>query len=313
MLYVILLSILIMVAIVAIIIYLSKDASRQKYEEEIAALKQELFGYERSVYVPITDIRAGDTVSLDNVVKTTTVADVNSSYFFADSDLGKVALVDLVAGVPVMKSMCTSTTLPAGLREFECNKLVMNSNLIANDYVDVKIVFPNAEDYTVLSKKPIKNVDQETGNCFFWLTEDEILLLTSAMLDAEQIQGTKIYTTKYIRPTLQEASAVDYPLNLFALDVMGYTPNSLDKLTIATNNDRSALEERIKDFLGVDSFGTTVAWDASKPNQPEEGDSSLDPEEEPGNEEPVGDDAFTVDFNPEGDTDWTPPSEEGGA
>ena len=74
-----------MVAIVAIIIYLSKDASRQKYEEEIAALKQELFGYERSVYVPITDIRAGDTVSLDNVVKTTTVADVNSSYFFADS------------------------------------------------------------------------------------------------------------------------------------------------------------------------------------------------------------------------------------
>ncbi len=106
---------------------------------------------------------------------------------------------------------------------------------------------------------------------------------------------------------------MDYPLNLFALDVMGYTPNSLDKLTIATNNDRSALEERIKDFLGVDSFGTTVAWDASKPNQPEEGDSSLDPEEEPGNEEPVGDDAFTVDFNPEGDTDWTPPSEEGGA
>ena len=91
MLYVILLSILIVVAIVAIIIYLSKDASRQKYEEEIAALKQELFGYERSVYVPITDIRAGDTVSLDNVVKTTTVADVNSSYFFADSDMGKVA------------------------------------------------------------------------------------------------------------------------------------------------------------------------------------------------------------------------------
>ena len=103
-----------MVAIVAIIIYLSKDASRQKYEEEIAALKQELFGYERSVYVPITDIRAGDTVSLENVVKTTTVADVNSSYFFADSDLGKVALVDLVAGGPVMQSMCTSTTLPAG-------------------------------------------------------------------------------------------------------------------------------------------------------------------------------------------------------
>lgn len=291
--YIFPLSLIIIAAIVVVIIYLRNDTLPTKYEEQINALQQELFSYETDVFVPKTDIRAGETLTLDNVIKISVISDLPLDVYFSERDLGKIALINLTANVPIMKVMCMATELPYGLREFECNKLTMNSNLISNDYVDVKIVFPNSEDYTVLAKVPIKNVDQASGNCFFWLTEEQIILITSAILDAEQIPGTKLYTTKYIRPTVQEASTVDYPMNQYALDLLRYTPNSDYTLSIAISEDRLALEERIKEFLGLEQFGTTANWGTSAPA---EGDSSLDPDNTDTNEEPAGEDAFVVEF-----------------
>lgn len=96
------------------------------------------------------------------------------------------------------------------------------SDLRKGDVIDVRIQFPTGQDYILLSKK---NIDR-LQNPAFWttLSEQEILLLSSALVDAYLHEAT-IYALTYVEPQLQEKAILTYPPNAEVTKLIASNPN----------------------------------------------------------------------------------------
>ena len=94
--------------------------------------------------------------------------------------------------------------------------------LMAGEYVDVRISFPNGEDYVVLSKKCVEA--PMTDVLVLEVSEDEILMLESARADMNQYRDCHIYAVKYIRENQQNAVR-NYPVNPQVLRLGLWNPN----------------------------------------------------------------------------------------
>lgn len=99
-------------------------------------------------------------------------------------------------------------TIDLRLQEF--NMVTLPSDLVENDYIDVRVRFPSGEDYSVLVGKKVEAYSNNT--IFIKLTEDEILTVGSAIVEAYMLDGTKLYANKYVDPANQlfEYREVDY-------------------------------------------------------------------------------------------------------
>ena len=86
-------------------------------------------------------------------------------------------------------------------RMVEFNYILLPSDAYKDDYVDIRIQFTNGEDYLVVAGKKIEKC---TGNTtvFFRLTEDELMRMTSASIDAF-IDDAKLYAVKYVDSSTQ--------------------------------------------------------------------------------------------------------------
>jgi hypothetical protein len=237
---------LILIASVVIIV-IGKKAMNE-YELQIDDLQYELDANTRTVYVASSDILAGETLSEGvNVYKQTIYSGLDEDSYMSESELGSIARIDIPAGEPVMDSCITSLYIDEDSREYEMSVATLMTDQEELDYVDVRIMYPNGEDYTVLSKKVINNLNLE--NCVFYtyLNEDEILRMASATIDAYTISGTRIYTTRYIESNLQDAATPNYPVRAETIDLLNSDPNII-KLAVETVSlqARMDLEERMK-------------------------------------------------------------------
>ena len=76
-------------------------------------------------------------------------------------------------------------------------------------YIDVRIRFQNGEDYCVLSRKMISEIDLETSTCYLTVDKDEIRRMASAIVDAK-IYNAHMYSTAYTYGNIQPASEITY-------------------------------------------------------------------------------------------------------
>ncbi len=134
------------------------------------------------------------------------------------------------------------------LRKFEISSLVLPLSLEKGDYVDVRINFPSGLDYVVLSKKRLEDfarIDDEAGKreiCLFYLDSEEILRLSSAIVDAYITDGAYLYTTVYISSDTQERAEVTYPCNEAVNDSIKSDPNVVSKaIEKLADKDRSGI------------------------------------------------------------------------
>ena len=86
--------------------------------------------------------------------------------------------------------------------------LMLPINVAIGDYVDVRITFPNGQDFIVIAKKEIKNIQGNTVT--FEMTEAEILMLNSAVVESYIIKASNIYVAKYVEPGMQEKASNTY-------------------------------------------------------------------------------------------------------
>ena len=136
------------------------------------------------------------------------------------------------------------------VRKQEYNMLIMPMDLVTGDYVDVRIMLPSGQDYIIVSKKEveIQNVGGVDSEDTVWmnLTEDEILHMSCAIIEAYQVRGSKIYVSKYTEAGMQEAATPTYPLNESATALLQNDPNILERAMNEikarySNNDASGL------------------------------------------------------------------------
>ena len=93
----------------------------------------------------------------------------------------------------------------------EFNFIKIPSDLIANDYVDIRIQFPAGEDYSVLVGKKIEKIAGE-NTIFIKMNEEEIMTMGSAIIEAYMQEGVRLYANKYTEPSVQliNETTVDY-------------------------------------------------------------------------------------------------------
>ena len=160
------------------------DQMRQEYEDRLTEAHNEMISNQRSVYIAATEISAGDIVSRDCIKKLTVYASQPQESYMQEDGIGKSALLDIPAGAHLLAGMLTDSSVSDELREVEYSLILINSNILEDDYIDVRIMFPNGEDYIILSKKVLRGYSADTVSCFLWLSEEEILRMASAAVDA---------------------------------------------------------------------------------------------------------------------------------
>jgi hypothetical protein len=219
------------------------------YEKEISERDTLIESVKKTVYEAVVKIPRGEAITDLMVEKKEVYASNDVSLYMTDEDFGKLVLIDIAPGTFVTKSMLTDENVDSDLRETEFDVIYINSNITFNDYVDIRIVFPNGENYIVLTKKSIKKISDDGLNCFLWLNEEEILRMSSAIVDAYLYNGTKIYTTKYIEPNLQEELIVNYQPSLSTINIIKNNPNIVEiaQKTLSTQL-RKEKENRLADF-----------------------------------------------------------------
>lgn len=146
-----------------------------------------------------------------------------------------VAKIDMKANTVLTPDLITrgDSTVQDDVRRQEYNIAVLPTDLATGDIVDIRVRFPSGQDYIVVSKKTVEipvidgldSVDTFRVN----LSEDEILSMSSAIIEAAQISGSEIYLNRYTDPGLQEAAEQNYIPKTEVLNELRVDGTALDR------------------------------------------------------------------------------------
>lgn len=244
-------SILVAVVIILLaciaIIFVGKKALDEK-QDQINELQYEIDANKQIVYVSMADISAGQTLTEgENIMKQEVFTGLESEYYMQPEMVGGIATVDIKALQPIMDNMVTTLEITKDSREYEIAVANLMTDQAEYDYIDVRIMFPTGEDYTILTKKDVHNLNLESCCFYSYLNEDEIVRMASAIIDAYTVTGTYIYTTRYIEPSLQDEAIPNYVVRPEVIDLINSDPNILTIAKETLNlQARINLEERLR-------------------------------------------------------------------
>lgn len=219
------------------------------YEHRIEIMSEVLQQYTVTVYVASAEIKAGDIITGTTVTVTETLSGQDKKNFMSETDIGHKALVDIPAGTHILKNMIAEEAMGDSIREVEFSLNLAGENIKEGDYTDIRLRYPNGEDYIVVSKSCISRIDTVKGYLYLKLSPDEIHLMSSALVDCFLKSGTYLYTTKYIAASYQESSFVTYTPNEDVLSLIQQDPNVLEAARdYLSEGKRAGLEERLETY-----------------------------------------------------------------
>lgn len=242
----ILLIFILSAALIGVLFYLYQlkmDEMKKLHGEEIEKFRFQLYQLDRHALVPKQDIEFGTMLSMDLFEQVSMKMEISQDLLIDETDMGKTNLVKLPKGIPVTKHAVVSEPPGNDLRKVEFNMFLLQTDQKQGDFIDIRIAFPNAENYIVLSKKQIKAMEAADNLLWLWLDETEIHQISSAIIDAYLHPGTKLYAATYIQPEMQTAAIPFYPANPDVLDLMRTDPNILKKASDALARQTRALLE----------------------------------------------------------------------
>lgn len=169
-------------------------------------------------------VKSGTTITAADVI--TKKVNTDSAPLDATTQvINGIAKIDLSAGTVLGASMLNtnSETLTADLREQEYNMITLPTTLAKGDFIDIRIQLPNGGDYIVVSKKQVLKCNSST----IWLNmyEEEIELMSNAIIEYYIMSGSKLYATTYVEPGIQTASVGTYVPNDAVSNLIKANPN----------------------------------------------------------------------------------------
>ena len=212
--------------------------------------EQEAIVY-RDVYVVSQQVTSGGTilgmVQLQKVEATVApnnaVTPENSITYLTQLATSKI---QLEVGTVLTTDMINVEGTPdsADVRLQEYNMIILPTQLLAGDTVDIRLRLPSGEDYIVLSKKYIEQTNADT----IWVkvSEDEILTMSNAIVEAYIMQGALLYATTYTDAGLQGSSTPTYVASNSVINLMNADPNitAVAKTELAARYTEAARAQR---------------------------------------------------------------------
>lgn len=119
-------------------------------------------------------------------------------------------------------------------REQEYNMVVLPVDLMTDDYIDIRLMTPSGQDFIVVSKAKVTIPVNADGSYIadtmkVNLREDEILSMSSAIVEAYGLLGSKLYATKYVEAGMQEPSSPTYTPNAAVTAQIENNPNIVER------------------------------------------------------------------------------------
>lgn len=200
---------LVVCAIIGVILYIAVIGPENKASKEK--------GTATKAYALNRDVKSGQEITADMLSTINTYSNLIpqnyiDSTIVANVGNGKkvIAKVDLYKNTILTTSTVTTeeNTVTKDVRTMEYNMLTLPINLTIGDYVDIRITFPDGQDFIVIAKKEIKNIQGNTVT--FDMSEADIVMLNSAIVESYIMKASNIYIAKYVEPGMQEKAANTY-------------------------------------------------------------------------------------------------------
>lgn len=161
-----------------------------------------------------------------------------------------IAKIDMESNTVLTLDMLSfGSIVTADVRKQEFNTIILPTDLTTGDYVDIRLMLPNGQDFIVLSKKmvefPIVNGMESEETIWLNLPEDEILTMDCAIVEAFRINGSKLYATKYTDPGMQEAAIPTYPISAETYELIKADPN------VAERAEQELLKRYTQEFINI--------------------------------------------------------------
>lgn len=133
------------------------------------------------------------------------------------------------------------------IRLHEYSFLDMHDEISEGSYIDIRITFPNGEDYIVAEHKKV--INRKDSSIYVYVTEEEILLMSSAKVDLDTFEGANVYAILYAKD-YQNPASKDYPANEYVCELADWDPNIIKKVfTDEGRLKRKELENNMTEFL----------------------------------------------------------------
>lgn len=147
-----------------------------------------------------------------------------------------VAKVNMNENTPLTLQMVARSdeAVSDDLRVVDLSMIMLPIDLEVDDYIDIRLQTPDGQNYIVVAKKRIIDVQENT--IWIKMTEDEISMLSNAVVEAYIIKASKLYANVYAEPGLQNDATPTYPPSKIVVEKMLADPNILQEAKVALTN-----------------------------------------------------------------------------
>lgn len=219
------------IAMAAMFFLLKKDEKKQ--EEQAVA--------QTYVYRLNTSVKSGEEITSSKVTSVLVTSDavpakafpsktkvtqdgkdnwVDKSFAYS----GYKSKIDLDKGTILSEDMLyEGNELQASERIQEYNMLQLPIQLDSGEYVDIRLQMSNGQDYIVVSHKEVKDLTLDT--IWLQLSEEEILLMSNAIVESYISPASNLYVTKYVEPGMQTAATITYIPSNEVINLINQDPN----------------------------------------------------------------------------------------
>ena len=155
----------------------------------------------------------------------------NSNSSDSKSEKTIVATIDIPKGTVITEKMLAlkseavtdTNSINSTYRLVEYSMIMLPTELQKGDTIDVRISYPNGQDFIVVAKKVVEKAD--SSSIWLKLKEDEILKMNSAIIESYSVEGAKMYAVNYTQPGVQAAANANYPVSDKVYELLVQDPN----------------------------------------------------------------------------------------
>lgn len=225
-------------------------------------------------YKLISEIKSGEQIDVSKIERVKVSSNILPvDYINETIDVTAYkSKINLQAGTVLSASLLYSGEgLVDSTRLVEYNMLTLPSRLAVGDYIDVRFTMPSGQNYIVLSKKQVKNIQGTTITLY--LTEDEILMMSSAIIESYVMKASNLQAVQYVQAGIQESSTPTYSVNsdvyqlIMANYQKGINIEDYGKINESYNSAlRQTIEQELGQYVGTESANIQEGIDKEKEN-----------------------------------------------
>lgn len=229
----------------------------RKVKESLTYYEQlhEQYSY-ASFFVLTRDVTAGEELTADmfEAQRVQSTEDLSAAQSVTKEDLvGRRLKVSLTKGAALSRDVVYEGPAVADdERKVELWEPQLPETLKENEYVDIRVVFPNGEDYLVVGHKRVYRLirdEEEVLALQLRLSEEELLRYQAACVDTKTYQDTRLYAVQYTGE-FQPAAQAYYPVNRAVFELLQWDPNIVELFVVESEQERRALlESNLEHFL----------------------------------------------------------------